>query len=67
MRIAYCDFEMKKVLHILTRERDELAENIVAEDREAGVPVEVVRLDAETVDYEQLLEAVFRADSVQSW
>jgi hypothetical protein len=58
---------MKKVLHIMTRDADELAESVVAEDRAAGVQVEVVRLEAVTADYEQLLEAVFRADSVQSW
>ncbi|MGV3754564.1 MAG: hypothetical protein ACO1QS_04220 [Verrucomicrobiota bacterium] len=58
---------MKKVLHVLTREDDELAEAIVAADREAGEGVEVVQLTATKVDYQQLLEGIFAADSVQSW
>ncbi len=58
---------MKKVLHVLTREGDELAEAIVAADRAAGEGVEVVRLTAVEADYQQLLEAIFAADSVQSW
>jgi hypothetical protein len=58
---------MKKVLHVLTREDDELAEAIVAADREAGEGVEVVRLKGAEADYQQLLQAIFRADSVQSW
>jgi hypothetical protein len=58
---------MKKVLHVLTREGDELAEAIVATDRETGEGVEVVRLTVAEVDYQGLLEAIFAADSVQSW
>jgi hypothetical protein len=58
---------MKQVLHVLTREDDKLAEAIVAADRDAGVRVEVVRLEVATADYQQLLEAIFVADSVQSW
>lgn len=64
---VYCVSKMKKVLHVLTREGDELAEAIVAADREAGEGIEVVRLTVTEVDYQQLLEAIFAADSVQSW
>lgn len=58
---------MRKVLHVLTREDDPLAEALVRADREAGVSVEVMRLTAEPVDGQLLLEAVFAADSVQCW
>jgi len=58
---------MNKILHVLTRDGDELAEAIVAADREADVDVTVMRLSAADNDYQQLLEAVFKADSVQSW
>lgn len=58
---------MNKILHVLTRDGDELAEAIVAADREADVSVTVIRLPAAEGDYQQLLEAVFEADSVQSW
>ncbi len=58
---------MNKILHVLTRDGDELAESIVAADREADVSVTVIRLPAAEGDYQQLLEAVFTADSVQSW
>lgn len=58
---------MKKVLHVMTREDDQLAEAIVAADRDAGVRVEVVCLEVATADYQRLLEAIFAADSVQSW
>jgi len=58
---------MKKVLYVLTREDDPLAEAIVAADRAAGEVVEVVRLTAVEADYQHLLEVIFAADSVQSW
>jgi len=58
---------MKKVLHVLTREDDELAEAIVVADREADGRTTVVELAVTEVDYQHLLEAIFAADSVQSW
>lgn len=58
---------MNKILHVLTRDGDELAEAIVAADQAADVSVIVMRLPPSKVEYQQLLEAVFEADSVQSW
>jgi len=58
---------MNKILHVMTRDGDELGEAVVAADREAEVPVTVIRLSNTDNDYQKLLEAVFEADSVQSW
>jgi hypothetical protein len=58
---------MNKILHVMTREGDELAEAIMAADLEADMSVTVIRLSAADPDYKELLEAVFEADSVQSW
>ena len=48
---------MKKVLHVLTREDDELAEAIVVADREADGRTTVVELAVTEADYQHLLEA----------
>jgi hypothetical protein len=61
------DFSMKKVLHVLTRDDDELAETVVVADRAAGAHVEVIQLSEKPLVYQELLEAIFAADSVQSW
>lgn len=59
---------MKKILHVLTRREDQLAEAVISADRGAGVQIEVIKLEAgEKTDYARLLEAIFEADSVQSW
>jgi hypothetical protein len=59
---------MKKILHVITKTDDELAQAVIAADRESGAAVEVIRAGpADAVDYERLLNAIFAADSVQSW
>jgi hypothetical protein len=58
---------MKKVLHVLTRDDDKLAEAVVSADRAAGAHVEVIQLSEKPPDYQGLLEAIFAADSVQTW
>lgn len=58
---------MKRILQIKTRPEDELAKAIRQADEADGVAVTLIDLTAEEVDYQKLLEAVFKADSVQSW
>lgn len=58
---------MRKILQVITQESDELAEAIAAVNRETDAGVTVMRLSPDEPDYQELLEAVFAADSVQSW
>ena len=59
---------MKHVLHIKTRQTDELLAEIILQDGQSDTRVEVVDLaKVKDVDYQQLLEAVFRADVVECW
>jgi hypothetical protein len=59
---------VKTVLHILTKPDDTLASIIVG--HQAGledIRVEVADLTRPDADYEQLVERVFAADSIQVW
>lgn len=60
---------MRKVLHIVTTPDDPLAAQIIAAQQKiAGVQVEVVDLQKEPgPDYKRLLEQIFAADSVTVW
>ncbi|HEY1169800.1 MAG TPA: hypothetical protein VGH19_00395 [Verrucomicrobiae bacterium] len=58
---------MKKILQVITREDDMLADDVADANLAADDRVRVVRLSPGRTDYEELLEAVFEADSVQSW
>ena len=59
---------MKRALHILTRENDALASEVISRQREQpGVKVEVIDLTHVDPDYAALLELVFTADSVAVW
>jgi hypothetical protein len=56
---------MRTVLHILTSPPDELASVLMKEQAaQPDIQVEVVRLDGGTPDYDALVTAIFRADSV---
>lgn len=58
----------RKVLHLLTREGDGLADQTVALQRsEAGLEVATVDLTKGGVDYTAVAEAIFEADSIQVW
>ena len=59
---------MKRALHILTRENDTVASEVISRQREqAGVKVEVMDLTQADPDYAALLELIFAADSVEVW
>lgn len=59
---------MRKVLHIRTRPDDTLAEEILALQRgDAQLEVQVADLTGEASDYNDLLLAIFAADSVEVW
>ena len=59
---------MKKLLHILTRESDALANEMISRQR-AGASCEVETVDLTTgpADYADLLQKIFSADSVAVW
>lgn len=58
---------MKKILQVITREDDKLAEAIADANHAVDNRVQVLRLSPQETNYQELLEAVFEADSVQCW
>ena len=59
---------MRKVLHILTRETDADANEVVL--RQRAMPdceLETVKLEDGQLDYSNLLQKIFTADSVAVW
>jgi hypothetical protein len=61
-------FDMPALLHILTRPDDPLAKEIIAQQKaSAENKIEVIDLTGSAADYNELLEKIFRADSVQVW
>jgi len=59
---------MRKILHLLTRPADSLASDVIVLQRDQPqVEVTVVDLTAPQPDYAQVLEEIFKADSVEVW
>ena len=59
---------MSVVLHIITRTEDAFAHDIIARQRlRPECSVQVVDLSQGEPDYDQLLDAIFAADSIQVW
>jgi len=59
---------MRQILHILTEANRDLASSVIdSQKAETGVQVEVVDMASGDVDYDQLLDQIFAADSVQVW
>ena len=59
---------MEKFLHILTKENDALAGEIISRERaQPNCEVRTVDLTTGDPDYAELLQAVFAADSVAVW
>ncbi len=59
---------MPTVLHILTRPNDELATFIVShQQRDEAISVRTFDGTHPAPDYNQLLEQIFEADSIQVW
>lgn len=59
---------MPKILHILTRPDDTLAEMVIDQQRASGnCELQIADLTAGEPDYRELLDEIFKADSVQTW
>jgi hypothetical protein len=59
---------MKTILHILIRPDDPTARTVLeGQQRDSELKVEVADLTASQPDYDALIEAVFRADSIAVW
>ena len=59
---------MRTILHILTRSPDLLAADIISAQRELGeLRVQVVDLTRGDPNYDELLDGIFSADSVEVW
>jgi hypothetical protein len=59
---------MRAILHILTGPEEELARELI--ERQRALPdtkVEIVVLTDGTPNYDELVEHIFSADSVQVW
>lgn len=57
---------MRTILHLLTRPEDELTRLLI--ERERALPdthVEVADLNQSQVDYDGVVEKIFRADSIE--
>ena len=59
---------MQKILHVLTRENDPLAKEIMAQERALpNCVVELADLTTGRPDYADLLQKIFAAESVAVW
>ena len=59
---------MPRVLHIITRQNEPLAPEIINCHRaQTDCHIDVVDLTKPEPDYQDLLEKIFAADSVQVW
>jgi hypothetical protein len=59
---------MRQLLHIVTKPKDELAKAML--ENEQALPdtkVDVADLTKPNPDYNQLVEKIFAADSIQVW
>ena len=59
---------MRHILHILTETDRGLASSVIdSQKAETGIQVEAVDMASGDVNYDQLLDQIFAADSVQVW
>lgn len=59
---------MPKLLHILTKPKDELVNRLLqVQESQPNFEVVVVDLTAPEPDYEALVRNVFEADSIATW
>jgi len=60
--------EVRIVLHIVTKPNDTLAAEVIAKQRTlTGLLVKVADLTVIDPDYQNVLEEIFAADSVEVW
>jgi len=66
--ITFSAFDMRVILHIVTRAGDTVADTVIGNHQaQANVEVTVVDLAAGEPDYAKLLEEIFAADLVAVW
>jgi len=60
---------MRRILHILTRPDDRLAEKLIELQANAGHETRVIDLSiaGPDTDYTVVLEEIFQSDSIQTW
>jgi len=59
---------MRTILHILTHSPDPLATDIISAQRELdGLRVQVIDLTKGDPNYDEVLDGIFSADSVEVW
>ena len=58
---------MKKFLHVLTKENDALASEVLSQQQSPEWKLEIVDLTQGQPDYANLVEKIFEADSVAVW
>jgi hypothetical protein len=59
---------VRTILHILTRPADNLANDLISQQRSLPqTAVEVMELTDPVVNYDALVEKIFNADSVEVW
>ncbi len=58
---------MKKILHVLTKENDALASEVLSQQQSPEWKLEIVDLTQGQPDYANLVEKIFEADSVAVW
>jgi hypothetical protein len=56
----------RTVLHLVHEAPDPFVLGVIEAQKEAGFPVELIRLD-EVTDWKQVVDQVLSADSVCSW
>ncbi len=59
---------MRTILNIISRSPDEATREVISEQRKlADTHVEVIQLDNPAVDYDELIDKIFSADSIEVW
>jgi hypothetical protein len=59
---------MRRILHLITSDRDSLADSIIRDQLlAAGNEIVVLDLTVPSPDYPHAVEEIFKADSIETW
>lgn len=58
---------MKKILHLLTKENDAVASEVLSQQQSPEWKLEIVDLTRGQPDYAAVVEKIFESDSVAVW
>ncbi len=59
---------MRTILHLLTRPADELTRELIARQRAlTETKIEVLDMNSAAPDYDDVVEKIFSADSIEVW